>query len=62
MTPGWQSEVVPEKSFSGAIIAIMKHSAPGLAMAILRAALDIRAIRSGLVSGGGELGFGRTGR
>ena len=62
--PGWQSGVVPQESFLGAIIAITKHSAPGLAMAILRpgAALDIRAIRSGLGSGGGGLGFGREGR
>ena len=41
---------------------ITKHSAPGLAKAILRAVLDIRAIQSGLGSGGGGLGFGRIGR
>ena len=41
---------------------ITKHSAPGLAMAILRAALDIRVIRSSLGSGGGGLGFGPMGR
>ena len=60
--PGRQSGAVPEESFSRAIITIMKHSAPSLAMAILRAALDIRAIWSGLGSGGGGLGFGRMGR
>ena len=41
---------------------IMKHSAPGLAIAILRAALNIRAIRPNLGLGGGRLGFGRMGR
>ena len=60
--PGRQSEVVPEESFSVAIIVITKHSAPGLAIAILRAALDIKVIRSGLGSGGRGLGFGRMGR
>src|SRR5258705_3408346 len=51
---------VPDESLSGAIIAITKYSAPGLAMAILKAALDIRVIRSFFGSGVG--GFGRTGR
>ena len=50
--------MVPEESFLGAIIAITKHSVPGLAMAILRAALNIRAIRAVLGSGGRGLGFG----
>ena len=44
------------------IIAITKHSAPGLVMAILRAALDIRVIKSN--SGLGDVGwaFSRIGR
>ena len=50
----------PGVSFSGDIMAITKHSAPGLAIGILRAALDIRVIRSCFGSGGG--GFGRTGK
>ena len=59
---GRQSQVVLEELFSGAIIVITKHSASGLAVAILRATLDIRAIQSGLGSGGGGLGFGQIGR
>ena len=47
-------------SSSEAIIAITKYSVPSLAMAILRAAFDIKAIQFGLNSGGE--GLGRIGR
>ena len=43
-------------SSSKAIITITKHLVLGLAMAILRAALDIKAIQSDLDSGGEGLG------
>ena len=52
----------PDKLSSEEIIAIMKHSALGLAMAILKAAFDIRVIRSDSGLGGVGWVFGRINR